>query len=346
MSIGTEGKWVDCFNEVFDLSGVTAGDLVAVISESLSRPELPILAAAALERIGAKVVKVSVPTAALTEPVPVRSTGASPAFAGYGPILEALGKCDLVVDCTVEGLLHTPEVKTILEAGGRILMISNEDPEILERCMPSRGLRQDVDRAREALEAASTLRATSSAGTDLTVDVGGAPVRAGAGFLAPGDKIAYWPAGLCLCFPLANTVNGTVVFDVGDINLTFKRYFESRVTFRIEEDRVVDIAGDSLDAELLRSYYAGWDDPNAYTISHVGWGLNPGARWDALVMYDKFQINGTELRAFAGNFLISTGANEFAERYTGCHFDFPMRNCSLYLDDRQIVDQGRLVPVD
>ena len=59
-------------------------------------------------------------------------------------------------------------------------------------------------------------------------------------------------------------------------------------------------------------------------------------------MYDKNQINGTELRAFAGNFLISTGANEFAERFTKCHFDIPMRKCSIFLDGKEIVSKGKL----
>ena len=59
-------------------------------------------------------------------------------------------------------------------------------------------------------------------------------------------------------------------------------------------------------------------------------------------MYDKTQLNGTELRAFAGNFLISTGANEFADRFTQCHFDIPMRKCSISLDGEQIVSKGVL----
>ena len=92
----------------------------------------------------------------------------------------------------------------------------------------------------------------------------------------------------------------------------------------------------------MRSYYSGWEDPNAYGVSHVGWGLNPKARWDALVMYDKQHVNCTELRAFAGNFLISTGANEFADRYTNCHFDLPMRNCSILLDEQKIINAGQL----
>ena len=70
--------------------------------------------------------------------------------------------------------------------------------------------------------------------------------------------------------------------------------------------------------------------------------MNQIARWDAMTMYDRTQINGTELRAFAGNFLYSTGANETAGRFTACHFDFPMRNCTVELDGKIVVDKGRL----
>ena len=49
-------------------------------------------------------------------------------------------------------------------------------------------------------------------------------------------------------------------------------------------------------------------------------------------MYDRRDTNGTELRAFAGNFLFSTGANEFAGRFTEGHFDIPVRNCTIALD--------------
>ena len=60
--------------------------------------------------------------------------------------------------------------------------------------------------------------------------------------------------------------------------------------------------------------------------------MNLDARPEAMMMYDRQQINGTELRAFAGNFLYSTGANETAKRFTACHFDFPMRECTVELE--------------
>jgi 2,5-dihydroxypyridine 5,6-dioxygenase len=72
--------------------------------------------------------------------------------------------------------------------------------------------------------------------------------------------------------------------------------------------------------------------------------MNPRARWEALAMYDKRDFQGTELRAFAGNFLYSTGANEVAGRHTLGHFDLPMRNCTIALDGRTIVERGVLLP--
>ena len=81
----------------------------------------------------------------------------------------------------------------------------------------------------------------------------------------------------------------------------------------------------------------------AYATSHVGWGMNPAARWDVLALYDRRELWGTEVRAFAGNFLYSTGANETAGRFTAGHFDLPMRHCSVTLDGSPVVTDGRLI---
>jgi len=72
--------------------------------------------------------------------------------------------------------------------------------------------------------------------------------------------------------------------------------------------------------------------------------MNQFARWDSLELYDKRETWGTEARAYAGNFLYSTGANETAGRFTAGHFDLPMRECTVSLDDRVVVRAGALAP--
>jgi 2,5-dihydroxypyridine 5,6-dioxygenase len=53
---------------------------------------------------------------------------------------------------------------------------------------------------------------------------------------------------------------------------------------------------------------------------------------------------GMELRSFYGNVMFSIGPNNElgGPNDTPCHLDIPMRGCSLYLDDRLIVDAGEL----
>lgn len=338
-----EGKWIDCFVEVFGLCKMQSGDTVAILSETQSRQVLVDLSELAALRIGAKPFHVILPTPKQTFPIPIRSTGTCLAIEGSKPVINSLASTNMVIDCTVEGLLHSPETKEILAGGTRIMMISNEHPELLERTKPNPRLRERVRLGMDLLNRAKEMRVESAAGTDLTVRVAGAPARGAVGYVDEPGRMGYWPAGLCLCFPNPGTVNGRVVLAPGDVNLTFKRYLESPVTLVIENDYVTRIEGDGLDAELMRSYYAAWNDREAYATSHVGWGMNPLARWDSLTMYDRGDINGTELRAFAGNFLFSTGANEMAGRFTACHFDLPMKGCTVTLDNRAVVERGVLI---
>ncbi len=338
-----EGKWIDCFAEVFGRCGVQPGDAAAILSETQSRPVNVELAELALSRLGARAFHIVVPSPRLSAPAPVRSTGASDALQRLAPAVSALAQSVFVADLTVEGLLHAVELPEILKGGARVLMISNEHPEILERCLPGPGLEEKVREGIRLLRTAKAMRVTSVAGTALDVKLAGARVGGVWGYTAKPGTVAHWPGGLCLAFPPAASVSGTLVMAAGDVNLTFKRYVRDPITLRIENDYVRSIEGEGLDAEMMRGYFAGWGDAEAYAVSHVGWGMNPAARWDAMTFYDRRDFNGTELRAFAGNFLYSTGANEVAGRHTLGHFDLPLRNCSVALDGKIIVDCGRLL---
>lgn len=132
------------------------------------------------------------------------------------------------------------------------------------------GLKAAVKRAR----AAKTMRVVSAAGTELTVDMREASTAGVWGWCDRPRTVAHWPGGLVVSFPRTGAVNGMVVLDAGDVNLTFKRYLESPVRLAIEADYVTRIEGTGTDAELMRRYFAAWGDREAYATSHVGWGLN------------------------------------------------------------------------
>ncbi|MBG9389109.1 peptidase M29 [Caenimonas aquaedulcis] len=337
-----EPAWVHAFEAVLARCALRPGDTVAVLGESTSRPELPALARFAAQRMGCKTFDIVVPTP--FEPGPaVRSTGASCALRQSPPVIAALAASTLVLDCTVEGLMHAPELPAILKGGARVVYISNEHPEALARLVPGDALEPLVKDHVKRLRAAREMRVASPAGTDLRISLQGATCGGNWGYTSRPGTMTHWPGGLALAFPAASSVNGTLVLAPGDVNLTFKRYIEQPVTLRIEGDYVTRIEGDGVDAQLMRSYIDAWGDRDAYAVSHVGYGLNAAARWDSMALYDKRDFNGTELRAFAGNFLYSTGANEVAGRHTRGHFDLPMRHCTVELDGVAVVDAGAVV---
>lgn len=340
----TEWQWIERYAQQFRACAVDADDVVVVLSETRSRTAIVESARLALQSLGAQVVDVVLPTPANAGPVPIRSTGASQAIAGNPAALGALTHATFVADCTVEGLLHAPELGSILEAGARVLMISNEHPENVERWPHDPTLADRVAAGVARLEAAQQMHVTSPAGTGLSIDLPGAFIAGSHGWCTEPGSIAHWPGGLVLAFPAAGSVNGTLALAPGDINLTFKEYLRSTVTLTIENDYITAIDGDGVDAELFRSYLGSFDEDDSYAVSHVGWGMNETARWDAMATWDKADHNGTEQRAFAGNFLYSTGANEVAERFCRGHFDLPMRNCTVSLDGTPVVVDGQLIP--
>ena len=337
-----EYQWIAAFERVFALCAIRPGDEVALLSETQSRPLNIQIAELALHALGAQVFQVIVPTPKQTALVPLRSTGASRALTGHKAALASLKQVAVIIDLTVEGLMHAPELPELLQAGVRVLTISNEHPEALERLIPSEHDKVRVKEAVKLLKTATKMLVTSDAGTDLTVTMTGASTVGVWGFTDRPGTLAHWPAGLVVSFPRAGSVNGRLVLDAGDINLTFKRYLERPVTLTLNDDFVTDITGEGTDAELMRRYWAAFGERNAYATSHVGFGMNERARYEALTMYDQRETNGTEVRAYAGNFLYSTGANEFAGRFTEGHFDLPVRGCTISVDGDVLVDRGQL----
>ena len=108
-----------------------------------------------------------------------------------------------MVDLTLEGLMHARETPAILAAGARILHISNEHPEALERLRPDPALEQEVRTAARMLRGAQRMHVTSAAGHRSDDRSARRPRRSafGAGRTKPGT-LAHWPGGLVLAFRL------------------------------------------------------------------------------------------------------------------------------------------------
>jgi 2,5-dihydroxypyridine 5,6-dioxygenase len=340
----TFADFVDLCIKELQLCAVKEGETVAVLSQGDDRREYADAFMAAARRLGATPFHVRLPdvSTSLLGDAGAWTVGTTP-LGDNRPAIEALKQADIVVDLMF--LLFSREQIKIQEAGARMLLCV-EPIDNLARLFPTADQRRRVEASEEILRKARTLRFTNRAGTDVVYQLGAYPVMTEYGYTDMAGRWDHWPAGFLFTGGADDGVDGTVVLDRGDIIITpFKKYVEEPVEIRIEAGQMADIRG-GVDAELLRDYIAGFDDPKSYGIAHIGWGCNEKARWSAL-QNDRRSI-GMESRCFYGNVLFSTGPNQElgGKNDTACHIDIPMRNCSLFLDDEPVLVDGEFTIED
>lgn len=329
------------FVREFELCRVSPGEHVIVLSEPSSRSDYVAAAFGAAQQLGAHVASVVAPSGSPI-PEPVTHTGSGP---GLQSVLDnvvvqgTLKAADMVVDLTREGFVHAPIQSEILASGTRILFVCDA-PDVLARNLPSVDDTERVESAKALVAASKVMKVTSDAGTDLTVDLVDSHPGFQKGFVDKPGKWDHWPSTMVTCWPMSS--NGTIVLAAGDILLPFKEYVQADVALEVVDGRIEGISGGP-DAVRLRQYFDDANDQWARSLSHMGWGLMRTANWFATAMYSKHEIMGMDARAFAGNFLWSTGPHPFLGHESFAHLDIAMRGCSVLVDDTPVTKDGKLV---
>ena len=339
----SDTELIAAWTQVLTLSRLERGNAVTVLTSASTNPQTLSTAIVAASSLGAVVNRLDL--------LPVNGEKAlsrdTLAYVGSTPLtgnraaMALLKASDLVLDLMT--LLFSPEQQEILESGTKILL-AVEPPEVLARMVPTLEDRARVRQGAEELGAAKSMQVTSAAGTDMHCSFGEYPVITEYGFVDEPGRWDHWPSGFVFTWSNEGSSSGRVVLDRGDILLPMKSYVADPIDLTIDSGYVTNISG-GLDAELLQDYMESFHDPEAYAVSHIGWGLQPRARWSTLGLYDREATIGMDARAFNGNFLFSLGPNNEAggSRFTACHIDIPMRKCDVALDGRLVVRQGRVV---
>ncbi|ANI40916.1 hypothetical protein [Mycolicibacterium vaccae] len=335
---------IEPFRKELELCKVRAGEHVVILSEPSSRSDYVAASFAAARSLGAHVISAVVPGGSAA-PTPSTHTGAGP---GLVSVLEdtvaqeLLKNADLVVDLTREGFIHAPAQQSILDCGTRIIFICDA-PEVLIRNLPAEGDKARALAAVDAARAATTMLVTSAAGTNLTVDMADCHPGFQTGFADDPGRWDHWPSTMMLCWPQIS--EGTIVLSPGDILLPFKEYIRTDIHLTVVAGHIEKVSGAG-DAAMLEQYFVDSNDKWARYLSHMGWGLMKSADWFATAMYSKHEIMGMDARAYAGNFLWSTGPHPFLGRDSYAHLDIAMRGCTIELDGHAVVVDGHLVDGD
>ena len=326
------------FIEQFQRCKLTAAEMVAVIAELGAKQAHVQAAVRAAQSIGAGVLVLEASSLSHPNLLPQQAGGREVAV-----LLAAASECDLVIDLTVGGLIHS-DVRTRIVGKGKRMLFVAEPADVLERLAGTPDIRELVEAGARRLKAARTLKVTSAAGTALEADVSGddLPITMQWGYVDSPGRWDHWPSGFIACFPRDRSAQGIIVLQPGDILLPWMRVVTNRTVLTVDRGFIVRIDGTGADAFMLKNYFDSWDDPNAWALSHMGWGVHPAARFSAIDVYDAKLLFGQEFRSAAGNFMWSTGANRFAKRDTPAHLDIPMHSCTVELDDEVVVRAGQL----
>ncbi|WP_435242849.1 hypothetical protein [Streptomyces cucumeris] len=331
---------LDAFTRELELCKLREGEHVVVLAEPASRGDYVAAAFGAAKACGAHVIAATVPGGS-PAPMPSTHTGAGP---GLTSVLtdttaqDLLKSADLVVDLTQEGFIHAPVQQEILRAGTRIIFVCDA-PDVLIRNLPHPKDKDEVLEGVGLLKRSETMRVTSAAGTDLTVRLSGAEPEFQCGFADDPGRWDHWPSTMVLCWPEIS--DGELVLAPGDILLPFKEYVRDPVTLRIEGGHIEKVSGGA-EADLLNTFFDDARDQWARSLSHMGWGLMRTADWFATAMYGKSDLMGMDARAFAGNFLWSTGPHPVLGRESYAHLDIAMRGCTVSVDGTDVVVDGVL----
>ena len=331
---------IHAWKRVLQLSRLQSGQVVTILTGADTHPQTLRCAITACADLGARLNRLDL--------LPVNGEKSlsrdSLAYLGTTPLTDnpaaiaALKASDLVLDLMT--LLFSPEQHEIL-AGGTKILLAVEPPEVLVRLTPTEEDQARVTAASQLIQASREMRITSKAGTDLRATLGDFPAIREYGFVDEPGRWDHWPSGFVLTWPNEGKSNGKIVLDRGDILLPMKEYVTEPIELTIRDGFVRSIEG-GLQADILKEYMASYEDPEAYAVSHLGWGLQPRASWAMLGQYNKETHIGMDARAFEGNFLWSMGPNNEAggSRTTACHIDIPMRHCTVELDGKATVIDG------
>ena len=261
------------------------------------------------------------------------------------PVLAVLKSADFVLDLSTGSTLYIygEGLGAVLAGGTRVLQVkANEDQ--LRRCFPTDEVRQRTAKGAKWLDQATDIRLASKAGSDLTMRKRGRPALTQLGISDEKGRWDSWPSGFLYCAPEEETANGTLVLDVGDLMVMLGRYVTEPVRIEVVNGVIKHIDG-GVDAVLLQDHIEQANDPEAYIISHIGWGTDHRARWSEIAQRGT-EEGAREVRSTYGNVQIAFGANYRlgGKNKTMAHEDLILRRAKFELDGKTIVDDGRIIP--
>ena len=183
---------------------------------------------------------------------------------------------------------------------------------------------------------AKEMRVTTPAGTDVTFEL--EPKNYLQADYGDASTPGMWMApGQLNVVPRWSTINGNIVFD-GTVSPPFGRLLNEPIKLVVEGGVIQSVEGGS-EAAQYKAWLESFDDPGMFKMAHMAYGFNPGAKLTGNVVEDERVWGCTEWGIGYVSPLDAPPDGQDAKSHT----DGICLNTSVWLDDEQIMENGRIV---
>jgi aminopeptidase len=305
---------------VRDCMGIRGGERVLVVTDQGCRPLAYALQTAALQLTGEVI---------LVEMTARRTNGEEPP----GSVAALMTMVDVVLCPTTKSLTHTDSRRAASAAGARVATLPGVTEEIMVRCMNAdyHRIAQRTFALCRMLERAETVRVTAPSGTDVTLPVAGRRAIASTGLFRDKGQWGNLPTGEAYLAPVEGRSSGVVVVDGSMAGVGMVR---NPIRITIEGGYATRIEGGEEAARLRALLEPHGRD--AYTVAEFGIGTNDKAILTGAIIEDE-KVMGTIHVAFGDNKSMG-GTVRVAS-----HLDGLVKQPTVWLDDQQIMADGRLL---
>ena len=258
------------------------------------------------------------------------------------PVANLMRQQQVIIAPTKYSLTHTRAIRAAVRDGARVATMPGMTIEMFVKG----GMRADFAQVKKRIsDLSSTLRrrrlvhVKDSNGTDVEFEVTWRDWKLDDhGICNRPRMITNLPAGKAFVLPKEGTMNGTIVID-GTWESTL---LEEPLELIVEKGIVIDIKGDSTAAQIRQQFgevaskLRSKERELVWTVAEFGFGMNPEANLTGHVLEDEKQL-GTCYFSIGDNSSLGGHAN------VGIHISGVISKPSIWLDDIQIIDNGRFI---
>lgn len=249
----------------------------------------------------------------------------------------AMSQSDVIFCLSKMSLAHSQARRAATDRGARFLSL----PDYSIEQLASQSLKVDfaalsaeAGTLGDRLEAAEWVRITSALGTDLKFRVAGRAANRCPGIVRAAGMLGSPPDAETNIAPIEGSAEGTAVID-GSVPCRQIGLLKAPIKLHFEAGSVASVSGDTETAAIAEGMFeeAG---PKSRVLGEFGIGLNPKAELCGSMLQDE-GCRGTIHLGIGSNITIG-GRNAVP-----FHVDFVMREPTVHLDGKLLIDRGRIV---